>query len=59
MGLKRVGRLPQEVREANEIVRRFAKICRAQVRAGGYWSLENPAKSYIWDHVSVQRLMRT
>eukprot|EP00972_Heterocapsa_arctica_P101026 14889354-Heterocapsa_arctica.AAC.1 len=28
---------------------RFAKLARTQQKVGGWWSVENPAKSFLWD----------
>ena len=38
----------QWVRTANELVKRFAKLARVVHRCGGFWSVENPERSYLW-----------
>ena len=38
----------QKLRDGNELARRMAKLCRTQQRAGGFWSIENPANSFMW-----------
>ena len=42
--------------EGNLLAKRFAQIARAVHRAGGWWSLENPARSVMWDFTPVARL---
>jgi len=38
----------QRVHDANVLARRFAKIARVVHRCGGFWSVENPERSYLW-----------
>ena len=47
-----------EVVQANEVATKFARLRRAQHRAGGWFSLENPESSYMWELPSVASLVR-
>jgi len=38
----------RRVKDANMLVQRLARLARVVHRCGGYWSIENPARSYIW-----------
>ena len=45
-------------RKANELTRRCIRIARAQVRAGGWVSIENPEDSLIWQLQPMRSLAR-
>ena len=58
-GFLRCGRRPRRVVEANTLATRSARFARAQVRAGQYFSIENPENSFLWllpSYVQLQRL---
>jgi len=38
----------RRVKDANVLVQRLARLARVVHRCGGYWSIENPARSFIW-----------
>jgi hypothetical protein len=42
------GKRNRLVVEGNLLAMRYAKIVRCVHRAGGWWSLENPARSFMW-----------
>ena len=42
-------RLPRRVEEANELARRMAKLAKIQHKAGGWFTIENPERSFIWE----------
>ena len=54
-GIEPVGR---GVREANLLAQRMARLCRAQDRAGGWWSIENPESSFLWIFSPVASLAK-
>ena len=45
-----------KVKEANLIFERMVKIIRVVARGGGWWSVENPARSFIWQTKHVKKL---
>ena len=47
---------PKLVAEANKLASRSAQLCLLQWKAGGVFSLENPASSLIWLYKPVARL---
>ena len=49
------GSLPREV-EANLEVDRVCALCAALIIAGGFFSIKNPAGSYLFKYCSVARL---
>ena len=48
-GVRILGRIPMHVQEANVLATRTAKLCKAQMRANGFFSVENPECSFVWD----------
>lgn len=46
------------VREANTLASRAAQLSLLQWKVGGWFSLENPAGSYIWLYGPVKRLLQ-
>jgi len=48
----------QRVHDANMLVRRFAKLARIVHRCGGYWSVENPERSYLWSFTPMVALAK-
>jgi hypothetical protein len=47
-----------EVREANAIAHRTIRLCRAQHRAGGWFTIENPDASFLWKLGSMEQLLK-
>lgn len=45
------------VKEANLLASRAAQLAALQMKANGWFSLENPARSYIWEYQPVKRLL--
>ena len=43
---------------ANNVVSRFARLCRVQIRAGGWFSIENPKRSYLWNFRPIASILR-
>jgi len=52
------GMVTRQVEEGNLLAARFAKIAKAVHRAGGWWSLENPARSFMWDYTPIKMLAK-
>ena len=52
------GLVSAKLRDGNEMARRMAKLCRTQQRRGGLWSIENPARSFMWDFPPVAALKK-
>lgn len=48
----------QLVMDGNLLARRMASLARAVQRAGGWWSIENPAKSYLWEFGPIRTLRK-
>ena len=46
------GSLPREIL-GNELLRRTMVLIKTLERAGNFWTLENPASSYVWSMPSV------
>ena len=46
------------VKLANGIVSRFARLCRVQLRAGGWFSIENPDMSYLWKFRPIASILK-
>ena len=44
--------------EANLLASRTTSLCRAQQRAGGFWSIENPKSSLVWGFEPLASLLR-
>ena len=57
-GLPGLGKFSARVREANLLATRTAALCKTQVRAGRFFSVENPLKSRMWDLPSFRSLDR-
>ena len=51
-------KLQTRVDEANDIYDRMVKVIRIVARSGGWWSVENPANSYLWATRSVVKLFK-
>ncbi|CAK0818274.1 unnamed protein product, partial [Prorocentrum cordatum] len=49
---------PQHVLDSNTLVARAARLCRAQAKAGGWFSFENPEASCAWQCGPVASLLR-
>ncbi|CAK0856481.1 unnamed protein product, partial [Prorocentrum cordatum] len=49
---------PQHVLDSNTLVARAARLCRAQAKAGGWFSFENPEASCAWQYGPVASLLR-
>ena len=49
---------PQRVLDSNVLVARAARLCRAQAKAGGWFSFENPESSGVWQYGPVASLLR-
>ena len=45
-------------KEANILVERSVEIARKQLESGGFFSMENPWDSYIWELKCVKKLMK-
>ena len=52
------GLVSAKLRNGSEMARRIAKLCRTQQRRGGLWSVENPARSFMWDFPPVAALKK-
>ena len=48
VGTPRGASLPWKVIEGNVLARRTARLCKLQARSGGFFSIENPERSYMW-----------
>ena len=48
--------LPLEV-EGYEMARRVAHLCRLISQHGGFWSIENPCRSYLWHFAPIAQLL--
>ena len=48
------GSLPREIL-GNELLRRTMVLIKAFEKAGNFWTLENPASSYVWAMPSVMK----
>ena len=46
----------RQVTEANTIAKFTARLCRTQLRAGGWFSVENPETSILWDTPCMKAL---
>ena len=56
MGFRCAGKLPQRVVEANLLLKRTAALAIAQARSGGFFSIENPATSLLWETPASKRV---
>jgi hypothetical protein len=45
-----------QVANANELMRRTAVLAKACIRAGAWFSIENPERSYAWDFSPIKSL---
>ena len=44
------------VQEANDLMQKAARLARACIRAGAWFTLENPKSSYAWEHKPIASL---
>ena len=49
---------PRVVREGNLLAARSAQLAMLQYKAGGWFSIENPATSFMWIYAPVRRLLK-
>ena len=58
LGIDPPGKRPWSVMEANLLTSRTMKLARLQLRAGGFFSIENPLESIMWSVPDMVRLAK-